>query len=120
MSSSGTFTMKGFAPDRIWVDDASAQPITDTKGWTITTQSLDKIQGQMVTAKIDYSIYDMQVIDDVAMKTRLINQLCMELLSAKCIEFTKQQNPGMDTVTVRARIYATPDSQVRLIRSATK
>jgi len=119
MSSSGTFDST-LVSNKLLVSDTSVQPITDTKGWTTTVQPLDKIQGQMVTAKIDYSIYDMQVIDDVAMKTHLINQLCMELLSAKCIEFTKQQSPGADTVTVRARIYATPDSQVRLIRSATK
>jgi hypothetical protein len=54
------------------------------------------------------------------MKNKVLNMLLNELLSAKCIEFTKQQDVATNTITVRARIFATPDTQVRLIRNATK
>ena len=114
MSSSGTFTT-ALASDKFSVNDGSSYDITSN-----TIQSIPAIQGQMVTATMEMRPYEMEILDDVQLKTRLINQLCMELLSAKCIEFTRQQNPDRDTITIRARIYATPDSQVRLIRNATK
>lgn len=115
MSSSGTFTT-ALASDKFSVNDESTHNITGN----FTVQPMDNIQGKMITSSMEMRPYEMEILDDVQLKTRLINQLCMELLSAKCIEFTRQQNPDRDTITIRARIYATPDSQVRLIRNATK
>jgi len=119
MSSSGTFTT-ALASDKFSVNDESSYDITSNNIQPIPAIQTIAIQGQMVTATMEMRPYEMEILDEVQLKTRLINQLCMELLSTKCIEFTKQQNLGMDTVTVRARIYATPDNQVRLIRNATK
>jgi hypothetical protein len=39
-----------------------------------------------------------------------------EIMDNKCIEFTKQQDSAKDEVVIRARIYVTPDSDVKLIR----
>lgn len=94
--------------------------ITDTRGWTTSVQSLDTIQGQMITATLELDEMQLVVMDDIAMKNKVLTALVNELLSAKCIEFTKQHDVATNTTKVRARIFATPDAQVRIIRNATK
>ena len=81
---------------------------------------VEAIQGQMVTATMYVDEMQLMSMDDIAMKKKVLDMLLNELLSAKCIEFTKQQDVATNTLTVRARIFATPDNQVRLIRNATK
>jgi hypothetical protein len=87
---------------------------------TVSIVPLKTIQGQMVTATMHLDEMQMPVLGDIDIKNRLLNALAIELLSAKCIEFTKQQDVATNTMLVRARIFATPDTQVRLIREATK
>ena len=87
---------------------------------SLTIQPSDTIQGQMITATLHFDEMQMPVQDDIDIKNKLLNALAIELLSAKCIEFTKQQDVATNTMVVRARIFATPDNQVRLIRKATK
>ena len=74
----------------------------------------------MITATMHVDEIHLMSMDEVAMKNKVLNMLINELLSAQCIEFTKQQDVATNTITVRARIFATPDTQVRLIRNATK
>ena len=74
----------------------------------------------MITAQLDLDELQYTVMDDTDIKSRLLSALAIELLSAKCIEFTKQHDVATNTMRVRARIFATPDNQVRLIREATK
>ncbi len=74
----------------------------------------------MITATMHVDEMQLMSMDDIAMKKKVLNMLLNELLSAQCIEFTKQQDVATNTITVRARIFATPDTQVRLIRNATK
>lgn len=49
-------------------------------------------------------------------KKRLCQQLVDELFKSKCIEFTSEHNKLNNTKIFRARIFATPDAQVRLLR----
>lgn len=79
-----------------------------------------KIQGQMITATLELDEFAMSKMDDVDMKNKVLNMLVNELIAAKCIEFTKQHDVATNTTKVRARIFATPDTQIRVIRSATK
>ena len=114
--------------NKLWptIDDVTSVPghsftgITDNKGWTTSVQPLDTIQGQMITATMEIDEMQQTVMADIDIKSRLLNALALELLSAKCIEFTKQHDVARNTIKVRARIYATPDSQVRIIRQAIK
>jgi hypothetical protein len=81
---------------------------------------VEAIQGQMITATLHVDEMQLMSMDDIAMKKKVLDMLLNELLSAQCIEFTKQQDVATNTLTIRARIFATPDNQVRLIRNATK
>ena len=74
------------------------------------------IQGKMLTASLSMSPYEAEQMDDLELKNRLISLIVREIMDNKCIEFTKQQDYAKDEVIIRARIYVTPDSDVKLIR----
>lgn len=74
------------------------------------------IQGKMLTASLTMSSYEAEQMDDLELKNRLITLMVREIMDNKCIEFTKQQDYAKDEVIIRARIYVTPDSDVKLIR----
>jgi hypothetical protein len=110
--------------DKFWIDDTNSFGINSLNAinspGSLTIQPLDTIQGKMITATLHFDEMQMPVQDDIDIKNKLLNVLAIELLSAKCIEFTKQQDIATNTTVVRARIFATPDTQVRIIREATK
>jgi len=95
-------------------------PHNDPTVNALGNQPIDTIQGQMITAQLDLHDLQYTFMDDTYIKSRLLHALAIELLSSKCIEFTKQHDIATNTIKVRARIFATPDTQVRLIRNATK
>lgn len=74
------------------------------------------IQGKMLTTSLTMSPYEAEQMDDLELKNRLITLMVREIMDNKCIEFTKQQDYAKDEVIIRARIYVTPDSDVKLIR----
>ena len=78
------------------------------------------IQGQMLTATLSLSPHEASMLDDLEIKNRLITQLVREMMDGKFIEFTKQNDPMSMGVMVRARIFVTPDNNVRLIRQMQK
>ena len=78
------------------------------------------IQGKMLTTSIKMSPYEAEQMDELEMKNRLITLMVREIMDNKCIEFTKQQDFVNDEVIIRARIYVTPDSDVKLIRQVQK
>ena len=96
-----------------YIDDFSG-------GIGVYAPNIETIQGQMITASIELDEHQIVTMDDVAIKNKVLNMLMNELLSAKSIEFTKQQNLDRNTTTIRARIFATPDSQIRIVRTTTK
>lgn len=105
----------------VTIDSRGLGDITrNVTGIGVYAPNIETIQGQMITATLELDEMQQVAMDDIDIKSRLLNALAIELLSAKCIEFTKQQDVATNTIKVRARIYATPDSQVRIIRSATK
>jgi hypothetical protein len=78
------------------------------------------IQGKMLTTSITMSPYEAEQMDNIEIKNRLITLMVREIMDNKCIEFTKQQDYAKDEVIIRARIYVTPDTDVKLIRQVQK
>ncbi len=78
------------------------------------------VQGKMLTTSITMSPYEAEQMDDIEIKNRLISLMVREIMDNKCIEFTKQQDYAKDEVIIRARIYVTPDTDVKLIRQVQK
>jgi hypothetical protein len=84
----------------------------------VTNASLDIIKGQMVAAEMRLDANEAIQMDDIELKNRLITKLVRELMDGKYIEFTKQQDVTKMETVIRARIYVTPDDQVRIVRKA--
>ena len=89
------------------------------QGLSVDTETY---QGQMVVAEITITDTDAMITGMSAagfreeMKRRLIHHLAEELMKNKLIEFTSQQFAHSNETTFRARIYAVPDNQIRMIR----
>jgi len=84
----------------------------------VTNASLDIIKGQMVFAEMRLDANEAIQMDDIELKNRLITKLVRELMDGRYIEFTKQQDVARMETVIRARIYVTPDEQVRIVRKA--
>ena len=79
------------------------------------------IQGQMLTATITRSTVDLEdSLRPADLKMELCKLLAQELFKANCIEFTQQHDVQFDTKTFRARIYAVPNTQVKVLREYNK
>ena len=98
---------------------------------TITTSitAIDHIydhayQGQMVTAQhtvsdVDVEMMKMSMGDFKDMiKKELLHKLLDEIVKSNLIEFTSQSDVATGHTHYRARIFATPDAQVRMIRKS--
>jgi hypothetical protein len=85
------------------------------------------IRGEMIVANYSMSEYEYQMrkqelnMDfDTFVKLELTKILCEELAKSKRVEFTKSQDVASGVSHFRARIFATPDSQVRIVRELRK
>ncbi len=78
------------------------------------------IQGQMITVTHVFSPFMLTELDDDEVKKILIGQLIDEIYKSRCVEFTKQNDPLTHSIVARARIYVTPDSTVKLLRTYQK
>ena len=81
------------------------------------------VQGKMIMCDLVITQVEMikqHPLDDDIIKKRLVTKLAYELWNENCIEFTKQQNPSTDDVVYRARVFVTPDTNVRVIRELKK
>lgn len=83
-------------------------------------------QGKMVTAQHTVSDTDPGIckipvgeFKDM-IKKELLHKLLDEIVKSNLIEFTSQSDVVSGQTHYRARIFATPDSQVRLIRKSMK
>lgn len=89
------------------------------QGLSVDTETY---QGQMVVAEITITDTDAMITGMSAagfreeMKRRLIHHLAENLMKNKLIEFTSQQFAHSNETKFRARIYAVPDGQIRMIR----
>jgi GTPase Era involved in 16S rRNA processing len=80
----------------------------------------ETIKGECVQAQMsvsDFQVTAMQTIDlEKHVKEKLIHMIAEELMHSKLVEYTKFVDSSDGTTMYRARIFATPDSQVRILR----
>lgn len=87
--------------------------------------SLDTYQGEMVVAEMTIPDSDAMITGMSAagfredVKKKLIYLLAEQLMKNKLIEFTSQQFAHSNDTKFRARIFAVPDQQIRMIRKNT-
>jgi len=86
------------------------------------------IQGQMLMVQKVLDSYELERTGLSAniknyedeIKKELIQEMVREIVKRNCIEFTSQKDMLSGNVTYRARVFVTPDSQVRIIRQVQK
>lgn len=86
------------------------------------------IQGRMLTVEKVLDSYELERTGLSAniknfedeIKIDLIRQMMEEIVKGNCIEFTSQKDMLTGAVTYRARIFVTPDTNVRIIRQVQK
>jgi len=130
MSNSGTFTgrglqtvtgITGISTHSLWIDD-NTNSISAVHN-NVSVTPLETIQGKCIQAQKIISSHDIlaatATIDTEEMiKKELVRQLAEEMMRSKCVEFTKQNDMTTGGCVFRARIFVTPDDQVRLLRQA--
>lgn len=98
--------------------------LSDGSATSITSVSTEHIQGKMITVDLVYTGEDLERLGlssvpnyfEDTIKKDLIMKLAHSLARENYVEFTKQDNYAEHSITYRARIYATPDDKVRLMR----
>ena len=78
------------------------------------------IQGQMVTAEFTLTGLDKDRMTDDQIKSKLLFFLADEIMKRKCVEFTKQDDFASNVTVARARIFVTPDTNVKILREMKK
>ena len=86
------------------------------------------IQGQMLAVEKILNSYELERTGlssnvknfEDEIKKELIQEMVREIVKRNCIEFTSQKDMLTGNVTYRARVFVTPDSQVRIIRQVQK
>jgi hypothetical protein len=78
------------------------------------------VQGQMLTVEHIFTTHELQYMDDKHIKQLLVRQLAEKIYQQQCVEFTKQCHFNTDSIIARARIYVTPDSTIKLLRTYQK
>lgn len=82
--------------------------------------TIDQIKGEMVTVELNASKLWHSGATDDSIKIQLIQDLLEKLMKSNCIEFTKQVDPNTMDYIYRARIFAVPNTDVQIIRTAMK
>ncbi len=88
-----------------------------TVNGSITPTKDYAIQGKMLRCERIISQEQFEKFPKSEIKKMMIADMVEEMLKADCIEFTMTQTqPHEDLVRVRARVYVTPNDQVKLLR----
>ncbi len=108
--------------------DTLTGPLSITNGGIGTITNINvydhTYQGKMVTAQhtvsdVDVEMMKMSIGDFKDMiKKELLIKLLDEIVKSNLIEFTSQSDVATGHTHYRARIFATPDSQIRMIRKS--
>jgi hypothetical protein len=78
------------------------------------------IKGNMITYQISVSEYELMKIDPKTfqddIKKQLMHGIIDELMKTQSVEFTRAQDVSFGSAHFRARLFAVPDDQVRILR----
>lgn len=79
-------------------------------------------KGTMIKYEISMTQYEMLTLYntnfDGDIKKQLLYGITDEIMKSKCVEFTKSADHANGTTHFRARLFALPDDQVRILRLA--
>ena len=78
------------------------------------------VQGKMLTVEHIFTPHEVQYLEDNTIKQILIKHIAEKIYDEKCIEFTKQNDFNSNSIIARARIYVTPDSTIKILRTHQK
>ena len=78
------------------------------------------IQGSMITVSKIIDHFVVEQLSEDELKKSMVTQLVEEIIRNKCVEFTKQIGHSKNETIIRARIFVTPDTNVRIIREMQK
>ena len=91
--------------------------------WNNSNSSIDKeyhVQGRMISASYIISYTDVNnlkmITDTNAIKDKLMYLLAQKMREEKLIEFTKKDDSLAGVYIFNSRIFAVPDTQVRILR----
>jgi hypothetical protein len=115
-------------PFTVSIGGSGGTSISAINNGTIGIQSVDTVQGKMISVDKTYSINEIERLGlntlphayHDTIKTELIELLMAKIIQNKCVEFTKQDNFVENSVKFRARVFVTPDDMVRCIRKNVK
>ena len=102
----GTIT-NGVSTSGFWMNDMTTSNQNNT---------LAAISGEMVIVAKKFDASGMIKKTPDELKKELLEMLVDELMNRGCVEFTQSYDTMQDITTVRARIYATPNDQVSILR----
>ena len=109
-----------FVAPTVGITTHAMMPNINTKEFAIQGQML-MVQKVLDSYELDRTGLSANIKNyEDEIKKELIEGLVKEILSQRCIEFTSQKDMLTGNVTYRARVFVTPDSQVRIIRQVQK
>jgi hypothetical protein len=113
----------GTNPYAVMTDTSRTYHLIDPNKPPTTDNILSTVQGEMVYTEITMSEYELMRSGGMTpdefndqIKLDLCQQMVKELVASKMVEFTQEQLIRNNEFVFRARIYATPDDKVQLIR----
>lgn len=97
----------------------SASPIGSRFADAHTTQTYTDhmIQGKTYVVEQTYPELQFQIQGPESVKTEMCKMLVDELFRRDSIEFTNEKEPHTGNVRVRARIFATENSDIQILRT---
>lgn len=100
---------------------AGSGPVYDTINTASNTSNItvtSTIQGKMLSIVQDIDISVWLTADPEEIKMAMVAKIAGELIKSKMIEFTREEDAMNLKMKIRARLFVTPDDQVRLLRKA--
>lgn len=93
----------------------------DASSYTVANTSSPPpsiIAGKMISVveEIDHQVWESR--DPKQIKMAMVSKIAEQLITSKMVEFTSEQDPMNNKVKIRARLFVTPDDQVRILRKA--
>lgn len=76
------------------------------------------IQGKMIQVVEEIDSQIMESRDPKQIKMSLVTKIAENMINSKMIEFTSEKDQMGLKVKIRARLFVTPDDQVRILRKA--